>query len=181
MFPEDALVSCNHYDIIPADIYLSNAENMEIDKGLLKHRLSSCMGKYDFIILDTPPALGNLMKNALYASDYVIIPMDARPYAIQGLDIFMDTMKEVNPNLRILGILLVKFNDRSIINRDMRNNIRQYAQELNTLMFNTYIREGVAVPESQAKRQDLIDYAPKSNPASDYERLAEEFLKRMRQ
>lgn len=179
--PEDALVSCNHYDIIPADIYLSNAENMEIDKGLLKHRLSSCMGKYDFIILDTPPALGNLMKNALYASDYVIIPMDARPYAIQGLDIFMDTMKEVNPNLRILGILLVKFNDRSIINRDMRNNIRQYAQELNTLMFNTYIRESVAVPESQAKRQDLIDYAPKSKPASDYERLAEEFLKRMRQ
>ena len=90
-------------------------------------------------------------------------------------------MKEVNPDLRILGIVLVRFNDRSIINRDMRNSIRQYAKGLNTLMFNTYIREGVAVPESQAMRQDLIDYAPKSNPASDYERLAGEFLKKMRQ
>lgn len=180
--PEDAIVSCNHYDIIPADVYLSNAESAEIDKRLLKHRLSSCMGKYDFIILDTPPALGNLMKNALYASDYVIIPMDARPYAIQGLDVFMDTMQEVNSNLRILGILLVKFNDRSIINKSMRNNIYEYAKkEKGVLMFNTYIREGVAVPESQAKRQDLIDYAPKSNPASDYERLAGEFLKKMRQ
>lgn len=179
--PEDAIVSCNHYDIIPADAYLSNVESAEVDKGLLKHRLSPCIGKYDFIFIDTPPALNNLLKNALYASDYVIIPMDAKPYAVQGLDTFTETMKEVNPDLRILGIVLVRYNDRSIINKSMRNNIREYAKELNTLMFNTYIREGVAVPESQATRQDLIDYAPKSNPASDYERLAGEFLKKMRQ
>lgn len=179
--PEDAIVSCNHYDIIPADAYLSNVESAEVDKGLLKHRISPCIGKYDFIFIDTPPALNNLLKNALYASDYVIIPMDAKPYAVQGLDTFTETMKEVNPNLRILGIILVRYNDRSIINKSMRNNIREYAKELNTLMFNTYIREGVAVPESQATRQDLIDYAPKSNPASDYERLAGEFLKKMRQ
>ena len=175
--PEDSIVSCSHYDIIPADAYLSNVESAEVDKGLLKHRLSPCIGKYDFIFIDTPPALGNLLKNALYASNYVIIPMDARPYAIQGIDAFIDTMQETNPDLRILGIVLVKYNDRSIINRDMRNSIKQYAKGINTLMFNTYIREGVAVPESQATRQDLIDYAPKSNPASDYER----FLKRMRQ
>jgi len=179
--PDDAIVSCSHYDIIPADAYLSNVESAEVDKGLLKHRLAPCIGRYDYIFIDTPPALGNLLKNALYASDYVIIPMDARPYAIQGIDTFTSTMQEVNPDLRILGIVLVRFNDRSIINRDMRNSIRQYAKGLNTLMFNTYIREGVAVPESQATRQDLIDYAPKSNPASDYERLAGEFLKRMRQ
>lgn len=179
--PEDSIVSCSHYDIIPADAYLSNVESAEVDKGLLKHRLSPCIGKYDFIFIDTPPALGNLLKNALYASDYVIIPMDARPYAIQGIDAFIDTMQETNHDLRILGIVLVKYNDRSIINRDMRNSIKQYAKGINTLMFNTYIREGVAVPESQATRQDLIDYAPKSNPASDYERLAGEFLKRMRQ
>ena len=179
--PEDAIVSCNHYDIIPADAYLSNAERAEVDKGLLKHRLSSCIGKWDYIFIDTPPALGNLLKNALFASDLVIIPMDAKPYAVQGLDTFTETMKEVNPNLRILGIVLVRYNDRSIINKSMRNNIGEYAKELNALMFNTYIREGVAVPESQAMRQDLIDYAPKSNPASDYERLAGEFLKKMRQ
>ena len=179
--PEDAIVSCSHYDIIPADAYLSNVESAEVDKGLLKHRLSPCIGKYDFILIDTPPALGNLLKNALFASDYVIIPMDAKPYAIQGLDTFTETMKEVNPDLRILGIVLVRFNDRSIINRDMRNSIKQYAKGMNTLTFNTYIREGVAVPESQAMQKDLIDYAPKSNPASDYERLAGEFLKRMRQ
>lgn len=178
---EDAIVSCNHYDIIPADAYLSNAERAEVDKGLLKHRLSSCIGKWDYIFIDTPPALGNLLKNALFASDLVIIPMDAKPYAVQGLDTFTETMKEVNPNLRILGIVLVRYNDRSIINKSMRNNIGEYAKELNALMFNTYIREGVAVPESQAMRQDLIDYAPKSNPASDYERLAGEFLKKMRQ
>ena len=179
--PEDAIVSCNHYDIIPADAYLSNVERAEVDKGLLKHRLSSCIGKWDYIFIDTPPALGSLLKNALFASDLVIIPMDAKPYAVQGLDTFTETMKEVNPDLRILGIVLVRFNDRSIINKSMRNNIREYAKELNTLMFNTYIRDGVAVPESQAMRQDLIDYAPKSNPASDYERLAGEFLKKMRQ
>lgn len=179
--PEDAIVSCKNYDIIPADAYLSNVESAEVDKGLLKHRLTSCMGKYDFIFLDTPPALGNILKNALFASDYVIIPMDARPYAIQGIDAFTETMKEVNPDLGILGIVLVKYNDRSIINRDMRKSIKQYADSLKISMFNTYIREGVTVPESQATRQDLIDYAPKSNPALDYERLAGEFLKKMRQ
>lgn len=179
--PEDCIISCKHYDIIPGDSYLSNVERAEVDKGLLKHRLIPCIGRYDYIFIDTPPALGNLMKNALYASDYVIIPMDAKPYAVQGLDTFTETMKEVNPDLRILGIVLVRYNDRSIINKSMRNNIREYAKELNTLMFNTYIREGVAVPESQATRQDLIDYAPKSNPASDYERFAGEFLKKMRQ
>lgn len=179
--PEDAIVSCKHYDIIPADAYLSNVERAEVDKGLLKHRIAPCIGKYDYIFIDTPPALNNLMKNALFASDFVIVPMDAKPYAVQGLDTFTETMQEVNPDLRILGIILVRYNDRSIINKSMRNNIGEYAKELNTLMFNTYIREGVAVPESQATRQDLIDYAPKSNPAMDYERLAGEFLKKMRQ
>lgn len=179
--PDDAIVPCRHYDIMPADTYLSNVESAAVDRGLLKQRLSPCLGKYDFIIIDTPPSLGNLLKNALCASDYVIIPMEARVYALQGIEAFIGTMKKVNPDLKILGILLVKYHDRSIINRDMQNNIRGFAKSINTPMFNTYIREGVAVPESQAMRQDLIDYAPKSKPAADYERFAEEVLKRTRQ
>jgi len=178
---DDAIVSCSHYDILPADAYLSNVESAEVDKGLLKHRLSSCIGKYDYIFIDTPPALGSLLKNALYASDYVIIPMDARPYAIQGIDAFINTMQEVSLNLKILGIVLLKYNDRLVINKDMKSDILQYAKEINTSVFNTFIREGVVVPESQATRKDLIDYAPKSKPASDYKKLAGEFLKKIKE
>lgn len=181
--PDEVIVPSKYYDIIPADPYLANVENEDVPGNLLKDRITPCVGQYDFIIIDTPPALGNLMKNALIVSDFVIIPIEASPYSLQGIDALVDTIQSVrngeNKDLKILGILLVKYHDRSIINRNLKANIIQYAEEIGTEVFETSIRESVAVKESQTCRKDLIDYAPKSNPAVDYKKLTQEILRRI--
>lgn len=181
--PDEVIVPSKYYDIIPADSYLANVENADVPGNLLKERIAPCTDQYDFIIIDTPPALGNLMKNALITSDYVIIPIEASPYSLQGIDALVDTIQSVrngeNKDLKILGILLVKYHDRSIINRNLKANIIQYAEEISTEVFETFIRESVVVKESQTCRKDLIDYAPKSNPAADYKKLAQEILRRI--
>ena len=137
---------------------------------------------YDFILIDTPPALGNLLKNCLLASDYVLIPTDARPLSIKGLDALEPTLNAVHDvswRFKLLGIVLVKYNERTILNRQIRELLEDRAAAMNTILFNTKIREGVAVPEAQAMQKSLIDYAPHSNPCIDYIRLTDEILGRI--
>lgn len=181
--PDEVIVPSKYYDIIPADSYLANVENADVPGNLRKERIAPCTDQYDFIIIDTPPALGNLMKNALITSNYAIIPIEASPYSLQGIDALVDTIQSVrngeNKDLKILGILLVKYHDRSIINRNLKANIIQYAKEIGTEVFETFIRESVVVKESQTCRKDLIDYALKSNPAVDYKNLTQEILRRI--
>lgn len=181
--PYEAILPLKYYDIIPADAYLTNVENADVPGNLLKDEIAPCADLYDIIIIDTPPALGNILKNALIASDYVIIPIEASPYSMQGIDSLVETIQSVrnseNNELKILGILLVKYHDRSIINRNLKSNIIQYASEIGTEVFETFIRESVVVKESQTCRIDLIDYAPKSNPAIDYKKLTQEILRRI--
>lgn len=180
--PDEAIVSLNYYDILPADRYLANVESTEVPSDLLKNGIAPCIGQYDFILIDTPPALGNLLKNALVASNFVIIPVEVGAYALQGLDEFLHTFQSIrdteNQDLEVLGILLVKFHDRTIINRDLRDNIISYAGEIGVNVFDTFIRESVSIRESQVLQRDLLDYSPRSKPALDYEKLAKEILRR---
>lgn len=180
--PDDAIVALKYYDILPGDRYLANVESTEVPSDLLKNGLAPCIGQYDFIIIDTPPALGNLLKNALVASDFVIIPVEVGAYSLQGLDEFLHTFQSIqnaaNQDLEILGILLVKYHDRTILNRNLRDNIISYANDMRINVFETFIRESVSVRESQVLQTDLIDYSPRSKPALDYQELAKEILRR---
>lgn len=137
--------------------------------------------QYDFIVIDTPPALGNLSYNSLSASDYVVIPSEPRPFALQGLGALHETIKSVqknvNPRLKVLGILLIKYSNRTVLNRDIKDMIEDYAKEMDTVVFNTTIREAIAVAEAQTVRQPLIDYAKSSKPNIDYKAFTTEVLK----
>ena len=147
----------------------------------MKNVIAPLKSKYDFIIIDTPPALGNLSVNALVASDYVIIPTEPRPFALQGLGRLHSTIESVrngyNSNLKVLGILLIKYHNRTVLNRDLKDMIEDYAKLMNTIVFNATIREGIAVAEAQTVRQPLIDYAKNSNPNIDYKGFTSEVLK----
>lgn len=182
--PDDAAIKCKFYDILAADEYLTNVEISEdVEPTLLIDAIEPIKDKYDFIIIDTPPALGNLSVNALVASDYVIIPIEPRPFALQGLGALHNTLQTVqnslNPALKVLGILLIKYSNRTVLNRDIKDMIADYAQQIGTIIFDTSIREGIAVPEAQTMRKPLIDYAKSSKPNIDYKAFTLEVLKKI--
>ena len=179
--PDEAFIPCKYYDLLAADEYLTNMELIEdIEPTLLKTMINPIKENYDFIIIDTPPALGNLSFNSLVASDYVIIPTEPRPFALQGLGKLHTTIKSIqkhlNPSLKVLGILLIKYNNRTVLNRDIKEMIEDYAKQMNTVVFNTSIRESIVVAEAQTVREPLIDYAKNSKPNIDYKAFTTELL-----
>lgn len=179
----EAIYKASHYDILAADEYLANLEQLdETNTSLLKEALKEVQDNYDIIVIDTPPALGTLLKNSLMASDYVLITTDARPLSIKGLDALyptIDAAMSASGSLRILGIVLVKYHERTVLNRQIRDLLYDRVNDMNTCLFDSKIREGIAVPESQAMQMSLIDYAPKSNPCIDYMALSKEIIKRI--
>lgn len=170
-------------DIITAAPVLSRAD-IELDKVgkeyKLKEALFSVHDKYDFIIIDTPPALGILTVNALTAADGVIIPAQADVFSLQGIGQLYNTIETVkkycNPLLTIKGVLLTRHNSRSILSRDLSDTISATAAKLNSKLFKTVIRENVAIKEAQASQQDIFTYAPKSNAVLDYSDFINEFI-----
>ena len=180
----ETVVHKNEYDIIPANILLSGADQEFTKTGreyILKDRIDEVKNQYDFIILDTPPSLGILSVNSLTASDFVIIPTEPSFYAMQGLGQLNDTIESVkkycNKELKVLGLLLVKFNERTILNRQIKEMLESSAELMNTKVFNTYIRERIVVREAQALQKSLFEYAPQSNPCIDYNSFVDELLK----
>ena len=161
------------------NVELSN----DVESTLLKNVLKPYKNLYDYIIIDTPPALGNLSYMSLVASDYVVIPTEPRPFALKGLGTLNNTINSIkeslNPDLKVLGILLIKYHNRTILNRDIKDMIEDTAHDMNTSVFNATIREGVAVPEAETMRIPLIDYAKNSKPNIDYKAFTTELLKKV--
>ena len=172
-------------DIIPASPALAGADAVITATGKeyrLKEALEPVKGSYDYIVIDTPPALGVLTINALTACHSAVIPAQADIYSLQGINQLYTTIDTVrkycNPSLSIKGILLTRYSARSILSRELAEVIEQTAQRFNTQLFSTPIRETVAVREAQASQQDIYSYAPKSNAAADYTAFVAELLER---
>lgn len=142
----------------------------------LRDLLEPIRGEYDYIIIDCPPSLGILTRNALIASDGVIIPLTAEALPANGLKNLLDAIKAVkkglNPRLELYGILLTRYNRRRL-NRIVEERLRQVYSDF---VFQTKIRENVDLMECPLYRQTIFDYSPDSIGASDYMSLTEEFL-----
>lgn len=183
---EDSIIKTQSgYDLIPASSLLYNADKTITGVGQeykLKESLTPILDKYDYIILDTPPALGVLTVNALTACSQVIIPAQADVYSLQGISILSNTINAVkqycNKNLKIAGILLTRYNPRVVLSREIATMIENTtAKDLDTRIFKTSIRECVAVKEAQASNKDIYTYSPKSNASTDYKNFVNELLK----
>jgi chromosome partitioning protein len=170
-------------DIIPASPLLSRAD-IEFDtvgkEYKLKEALASIKNNYDFILIDTPPALSILTVNALAAADEVIIPAQADIFSLQGIGQLYNTIETVkkycNPSLRIKGILLTRHNSRTILSRDLTDTISNTAAQLQSKIFKTVIRENISLKEAQANQQDIFSYELSSNAAYDYNKFISELL-----
>ena len=171
------------WDMIASSPALAGTDMDLSGKGkehLLRRALEHVRKSYDYILIDTPPALGILLTNALTASTKVIIPAQADRYSLKSiaqLNITIGAVKKyANENLSVQGILLTRYNGRSILNRDFANMIEQAAQKIGTKVFKARIREAIAIKEAQAMQQDIFTYAPKSNAARDYEAFTNEII-----
>ncbi len=173
------------FDIISSNILLSGIELEFTQTGreyLLKEALNTVKDKYDYIFIDTPPALSILTVNAFTASDYIIIPMLADIFSLQGIAQLSETIDRVrkycNPNVKVEGIVLTKYNKRTVLSREIKGTAELIAEQLNTSIFNSTIRSSVAIMEAQTNQQDIFSYAPKNAAAQDYSELVEELIER---
>lgn len=183
---QNAMAAVQHlksFDIIPASISLAGADMQLTEMGKeyrLREALEPIKENYDYVVIDTPPALGILTVNALTASDSVVIPAQADIYSVDAIGQLYNTIKAVkqytNKNLSIKGILLTRFSDRTVLSRDLANMIDNTAATLGTKLYKATIREAIGIKEAQANRVDIYEYAPKSKVAADYMSFLEEFL-----
>ena len=170
-------------DVIASSKMLSGADAFITKTGKeysLREALDEVREDYDYIIIDTPPALGILSVNALVACNSVIIPAQADVFSLQGIEELYETIKPVkkycNPNLQIAGVLLTRYNERTLVSRDMQGLTEQLAATLGAKVFRSTIREGVVVKEAQIAQKSLYDYAPNAKVTSDYEAFPTELL-----
>lgn len=178
---QEAIQHTEGGDIIPASPSLAVADTTIEGTGKeyrLKEALEPLAGEYDYIIIDTPPALGVLTVNALTACNSAIIPAQAEVHSIQGIGLLYDVIRAVqkytNPALTIRGVLITRYNGRSILSKDMKSNLEATAKDLGTKVFDTPIRECTAIKEAQATQSDIFSYAPRSNATADYTALINE-------
>ncbi len=179
----DAIQHTSVGDIIGSNKALAGADAFITDTGKeyrLKEALEPVEAKYDYIVLDTPPALSILTINALTACHSVIIPAQADLYSLESIEELAETMKPVkkycNPDLTIAGILLTRYNPRAVLTQDATDLARQLAANLGTKVFRSTIREAIAVKESQMNQQSLFSYAPRANVTEDYNCFITELL-----
>ena len=179
----DCIQTTERGDIIAGDPMLVEA-GKKLDGVSAAHKLKEGLQvighNYDYVVLDTPPALSILLTNALTAANKVIIPLTADRFGLQGLVQLHDTIEDVkkytNPNLKVDGLLLVKYNDRTNLTKGIFESLPEYAKLFNTRIYNTKIRESIKAREAQAKQISLFEWAPGSTTAKDYTDLVSEIL-----
>jgi chromosome partitioning protein len=146
----------------------------------LKDALVPILKDFDFVVLDTPPALGILTVNALVAATHLLVPIQAAYFAIEGTDDLLETYERVrarpNPDLKILGVLITLFDKRTNIARDVHEQIRAV---FGSVLFKTRISKNVRLEESPAYKETILKFAPKSPGAQEYRKLALEVLQRV--
>ncbi|MFQ5446171.1 MAG: ParA family protein, partial [Saprospiraceae bacterium] len=171
-------------DVVMSTLDLSGAEMELINEAgreyILRELFEPVREEYDYIIIDCPPSLGLLALNALAASDFVYIPLQTEFLALQGLAKIKQVIDKVkfrlNKRLEIGGVIATMYDGRKILNRDVVETIKKY---FGGKVFETLIRDNVALAEAPSQRKDIFDYNPNSIGAQDYMELCKEILQRV--
>src|SRR5690606_17975611 len=151
-------------DLVPSSMDLLGAELEIVSKigreKILTKLLKPLLNKYDFILLDCPPALGLLTVNAIVASDTILLPLEAEYFAYKGIDRLIGVIEQVqehfNENLTIGGVFVTKCNNQRTLTQTIINSITEY---FGPKVFDTKIRVNVSLSESQLQGQSVFEYA----------------------
>jgi chromosome partitioning protein len=184
--PLEAILPTAHerLELLPSSPSLAGAEVEVVERPnrerLLASALARVQERYDIVLVDSPPSLGILTVNALTAaSDGVIIPIQCEYLALEGLSQLMQTLRLVrerlNPQLRILGLLMTMFDSRTNLSQQVVDEVREHYPNL---IFRTIIPRSVRLSEAPSYGQSIVRYAPRSPGSLAYDALAQEFLAR---
>jgi chromosome partitioning protein len=171
-------------DVAPARIALAKIESKllgEIDGHFrLRDKLDGARKRYDAIVIDTPPTLGMITVNAMVAATHILIPIQSSYFALEGTDDLLETIDKIkarpNPALRLLGVLITLHDRRTVIAKDVYDQIRAVFGEK---LFKTTISKSVRLEESPAHRESIFTFSPRSSGAAEYYSLSEEVLSRV--
>jgi hypothetical protein len=164
-------------DLAAAELELADVENRQ---NRLKDPLSEIAGDFDYILIDCPPSLGMLTINALTAADGVIIPMQCEYFSLEGLSQIMMTIKQVkklyNPSLSLTGILVTMYNGRLNLSLQVLDELKKhYADKL----FSVAVTRNVRLSEAPSYGAPIQYYDKYAKGSSDYDKIAEELMKRI--
>jgi chromosome partitioning protein len=170
-------------DVAPSTIDLSATENILFSaigrEQTLREALKGwATEQYDYILIDCPPTLGLLTINALVAADSVIIPVQTQYYALKGFNALANVIEQIrnkglNTNLRILGLLPTFFDGRTLLGRDMLQEMRELGDHH---IFDSMIKQTVRLGEAPLVGRPVTVYATNSEAARSYRGLAREVI-----
>jgi chromosome partitioning protein len=172
-----------HMDLVPSNIDLSAAEIQLVNEvgreQTLARALHPVLDRYDYVLIDCQPSLGLLTVNGLACADGVVIPTECEFFSLRGLALLTDTVDKVrdrlNPKLEISGILLTRYDPRTVNAREV---MARVVERFGDLVFDTVITRTVRFPETTVAGEPITTWAPKSQGAIAYRALAREFIDR---
>lgn len=170
------------FDILPAAESLAGATVELIDltdrEFRLKRTLDKIRTNYDYILIDNPPSLGLLTVNGLVAAEQVLIPVQCEYYALEGLSQLIKTIdlvrSSLNPQLKILGVLLTMFDKRNKLSHEI---VKEVRKNFPGYVFETIIPRSVSLAEAPSFGKTILQFDGESKAAEAYNQLAEEVLK----
>lgn len=184
--PLDTILQPTHCDglsLIPSDrnLVAANVELVDVPhrESRLRQKLEPIRPRYDYILIDCPPALDLLTLNAMVSADAVLIPIQCEFFALEGISQLVDTIQRVRESfahdLRIQGILLTMYDDRTNLTKQVADDLREFFQEQ---VFQTVIPRSIRLAEAPSHGKPILLYDPRSKAAESYIRLAKELLTR---
>lgn len=180
---KECIRQAGNLDIIPSNILLSKLEyklmNAVSRETILKDIISQVKDMYEYIIIDCPPSLGLMVKNALTASDYVLIPVEAHYLSFDSLMDMLDTVdtvkKKLNPNLQIAGIFLTMYQSRTLMGQGVKDKVHEiYGNTIK--VFDDCIPFSIKASEQTLAGKSLIDIAPQHPISLAYMNIAKELM-----
>lgn len=169
----------SHKNLIGANVELVAAERREYR---LRDVLAPIRDRFEFIVLDCPPALDLLTLNALVAADSVLIPMQAEYFALEGVSELLDTMERIrgnfNPQLSIEGVVLTMFDERTNLAQQVAAELKRF---LGDKLLATTIPRNIRLAEAPSHGKPVLLYDVRSRGAESYIRLAKEIMERVQQ
>jgi chromosome partitioning protein len=161
-------------NLVAANLELVDTEGRE---QRLQDRLKAVAGRFHYILIDCPPALDLLTLNALMAADSVLVPIQCEFFALEGISQLMDTIDRIrdsmNHDLKLEGILLTMYDDRTNLTKQVENDLREF---FGNEIFRTVIPRSVRLAEAPSHGRPILSYDVRSRGAESYIKLAKEIL-----